>query len=52
MHFLSRGVYDLSGGHLYDLPHSRQELIDADQALGQPERSVLLMGRDATESRF
>lgn len=52
MHFLSRGVYDLSGGHLYDLPHSRQELIDADHALGKPERSVLLMGKDATESRF
>jgi CHAT domain-containing protein len=52
MHFLSRGVYGLSGSHLYDLPDSRQELIDADQALGQPQRSVLLMGKDATESRF
>jgi len=52
MHFLARGVYDLSGKHLYDLPSSRQELIDADQALGHPGQSLLLTGTNATEARF
>jgi CHAT domain-containing protein len=52
MHFLARGVYDLSGKHLYDLPSSRQELIDADQVLGHPEQSLLLTGTNATAARF
>ncbi len=52
MHFLARGVYDLSGKHLYDLPSSGRELVDADDALGHPRRTVLLTGTKATEARF
>ncbi len=52
IHFLSRGAYDLSSGHLYDLPATRTELIEARQALGHPNRTVLLMGTAATEARF
>lgn len=52
MHFVARGVYDLSGKHLYDLPSSRQELIDADRALGHPKQSLLLTGTNATAARF
>lgn len=52
IHFLSRGVYDLSGRHLYDLPATRTELIEARQALGHSNRAVLSMGTAATEARF
>lgn len=52
MHFVARGVYDLSGDHLYDLPSSRQELLDADRALSRPRQTVLLMGTNATEAQF
>lgn len=52
MHFLARGVYDLSGKHLYDLPSTRLELRDADQALGHPHQTVLLTGTEATAAGF
>ncbi|MGH9451634.1 MAG: CHAT domain-containing protein [Terriglobia bacterium] len=52
MHFLARGVYDLSGKHLYDLPSSGQKLVDADRALGHPRQAVLLTGTNATEAEF
>lgn len=52
MRTVSRGIYDLSGAHLYRLPASRQEVMSAEQALNQPRRTVLLLGADATESKF
>jgi len=52
MRTVSRGIYDLSGAHLYRLPASRQEILSAEQALNQPRRTVLLLGADATESKF
>jgi CHAT domain-containing protein/tetratricopeptide (TPR) repeat protein len=52
MHFLARGVYDLSGGRFGPLPATRNELVEADQALGHPKRSVLLIGAEATEAKF
>ncbi len=36
----------------YRLPGSRQEVIAAEQSLGHPDRSVALLGPDATESKF
>ncbi|HEX5483317.1 MAG TPA: CHAT domain-containing protein [Terriglobia bacterium] len=50
MHFLARGVYDLR--HLYNLPSTHEELIDADEALGHPKQTVLLTGTNATETRL
>jgi CHAT domain-containing protein len=52
MRAVSRGIYDVSGAHLYRLPASRQEVIGAEQSLNHPNRSVLLLGADATESKF
>ncbi|HEV2418030.1 MAG TPA: CHAT domain-containing protein [Terriglobia bacterium] len=52
MHFLARGVYDLSGKHLYDLPSTQRELTDADAALGHPRQTVLLTGTEATAAGF
>jgi CHAT domain-containing protein len=52
MRAVSRGIYDISGVHLYRLPASRQEVISAEQALNHPKQSVLLLGADATESKF
>jgi CHAT domain-containing protein len=49
---VSRGIYDVSGAHLYRLPGSRQEVIAAEQSLNHPDRSVALLGPDATESKF
>jgi len=43
-----RGLYDLEGVHqLRNLPASKQEVIDADKALGGPG-SVTLLGPNAT----
>lgn len=52
MRFVSRGLYDLSGAHLYALPETRQELISASQELGQPKQTTLLLGDKATETEF
>jgi CHAT domain-containing protein len=52
MRAVSRGVYEMSGSHLYRLPASRQEVIGAAQSLNHPKLSVLLLGPDATESKF
>jgi len=52
MRAISRGVYDISGSRLYDLPASRQEVIEASNMLQQPSRTILLLGADATESKF
>ena len=52
MHALARGVYTISGVHLYRLPGSRHEVIASEQSLNHPDRSVALLGPDATESKF
>ncbi|PYV19451.1 MAG: hypothetical protein DMG21_01580 [Acidobacteria bacterium] len=52
MRAVSRGIYDVSGEHLYRLPASRQEVIAAEQSLNDPDRSVLLFDGNATESKF
>ncbi len=52
LRFVARGLYDISGAHLYHLQAARQELLDADQAIGRPRNSVLLLGGDATETKF
>jgi CHAT domain-containing protein len=52
MRAVSRGIYDISGAHLYRLPASRQEVIGAEQSLNRPSRSVLLLDGNATESKF
>jgi len=52
MRAVSRGLYDISGAHLYDLPQTRQELISASQALGQAKQTTLLLGDQATETNF
>jgi CHAT domain-containing protein len=49
---VSRGVYDISGAHLYPLPETRVELISASQALQDPKQTVLLLGDKATEAAF
>lgn len=49
---VSRGLYDISGAHLYPLPETRAELISASQALGDPKQTVLLLGDKATEAAF
>jgi CHAT domain-containing protein len=48
---IERGLDDLAGVHLSNLPATRQEVIDASRALGQPG-SVLLLGTGATETAF
>ena len=50
--FIARGIYDISGDHLYHLQATRQELIDASAALRRPRQSLLLLGGDATETKF
>ena len=49
---VSRGVYDISGAHLYPLPETRAELISASQALQEPNQTVLLLGDRATKAEF
>jgi CHAT domain-containing protein len=49
---VSRGVYDISGSHLYPLPETRTELISASQALQDRKHTVLLLGDNATETAF
>jgi CHAT domain-containing protein len=51
MQFVSRGLYDLSGSHLYALPETRNELISSSQALKEP-KTILLLGDKATETEF
>jgi len=46
----TRGLYDLAGAQLRPLPGSREEVITASEIFGK--RSVLLLGRDATEKVF
>ena len=50
--FLARGLYDISGDHLYALPETREELILASQALNDPKQTVLLLGTKATKAQF
>jgi CHAT domain-containing protein len=52
MRAASRGIYGLTGEHLYRLPGSGKELIQVEQSLNHPNGSVLLFGADATESKF
>ena len=52
MRAVSRGIYELSGAHIYRLPGSGGEVIQAEQSLNQANRSVLLFGTDATEAKF
>jgi CHAT domain-containing protein len=52
MRAASRSIFDISGAHLYRLPGSRREVIQAEQSLNHPNRSVLLFGADATEAKF
>lgn len=52
MRAVSRGVYDVSGTHLYRLPASRQEVMGAKRSLNHPNLSVLLLDANATESKF
>jgi CHAT domain-containing protein len=52
MAFVARGMYDISGDHLYALPETRQELMLASQALGDPRQTILLLGANATEAQF
>src|SRR5579859_538375 len=48
---VKRGFDDLVPARLHALPASRQEIMEASQALKQAS-SVLLMGEDATETAF
>jgi CHAT domain-containing protein len=52
LRFVARGIYDISGAHLFHLPAARQEVMDADAALGWPKDSLLLLGGDATKAKF
>jgi CHAT domain-containing protein len=52
MRAVSRGIYELSGAHIYRLPGSGGEVIQAEQSLNHANRSVLLFGADATEAKF
>jgi len=47
----SRGLFDLAGLELSNLPGSRDEVIDTSRILAQPS-SVLLTGSQATEAAF
>jgi CHAT domain-containing protein len=49
---VSRGLYDISGAHLYPLPETHAELISASQALRDPKQTTLLLGDKATETAF
>src|SRR5207245_1734863 len=46
-----RGLYDLAGVRLENLPGTRQEVVAAEEAAGR-KNSVLLLGPDATEAAF
>jgi len=46
-----RGLYDLAGVHLENLPGTRHEVVAAEEAVGK-KGSVLLLGPDATEASF
>ncbi len=48
---VSRGIFDLTGVHLNNLPASRSEVTGVSQALGRQD-SVLLVGGAATETAF
>jgi len=52
LRFLARGINDISGAHVFYLPGARQELVDADAALGRPKESLLLLGADATKTKL
>ena len=52
LRFVARGIYDISGAHLFHLPAARQEVMDAEAALGRPKDSLLLLGGDATKAKF
>jgi len=52
MRAVSQGIYDLSGAHIYRLPGSGGEVIQAELSLNHANRSVLLFGGDATEAKF
>jgi len=52
LRFIARGIYDISGAHLSYLPGTRKEVRDADGALGRPKQSLLLLGGDATKTKF
>jgi CHAT domain-containing protein len=49
---VSRGLYDISGAHLYPLPETHAELISASHALRDPKQTILLLGDKATETAF
>jgi CHAT domain-containing protein/predicted negative regulator of RcsB-dependent stress response len=46
-----RGLYDLAGVHLEDLPHTREEVLSAQREIGT-KISIVLLGQDATETAF
>jgi CHAT domain-containing protein len=46
-----RGLYDLTGVHLEDLPHTREEVLSAQREIGT-KNSIVLLGEDATETAF
>ncbi|MGA2611049.1 MAG: CHAT domain-containing protein [Terriglobia bacterium] len=52
LRIVARGVCDISGAHPYHLQAARQELLDANGALGRPKESLLLLGGHATETKF
>jgi CHAT domain-containing protein len=52
LRFVARGIYDISGTHLFHLGATRHELLEADNALGRPKQSLLLLGADATKTKF
>jgi CHAT domain-containing protein len=47
---IERGIADYSGMALHDLPQTREEVEEIDKIVGSG--SVLLLGKDATESAF
>src|SRR5205823_5433890 len=47
---VERGIADLSGIALHDLPQTREEVEEIDKIIGH--NSMLLVGKDATETAF
>jgi CHAT domain-containing protein len=47
---VERGIADLSGIALHDLPQTREEVEEIDKIIGHD--SILLVGKDATETAF
>jgi CHAT domain-containing protein len=47
---IERGIADLSGIALHDLPHTREEVEEIGKIVG-PD-AIILLGKDATESAF